>query len=63
MYHTPKNRPPVIRTPNSKSLTEALIVCIVVLSVPTLALSKQLAQVTRADSQRYDKECYNEQTL
>jgi len=24
-YHTPKNRPPGVRTPNSKSLTEALI--------------------------------------
>ena len=24
-YHTPKNRPPGVRTPNSKSLTEALL--------------------------------------
>jgi len=24
-YHTPQNRPPGVRTPNSKSLTEALI--------------------------------------
>jgi len=24
VYHTPKNRPPGVRTPNSKSLTEAL---------------------------------------